>query len=141
STSPTARKRRAGGCTSRSVSCSDRAMKWVKWPLRALVAAALLAASGVVWLLGTESGLRWALRFAPPGGELTGARGTLAGAMFFDRVAYQGSEALNVPLALTLLALAADTLAVDFVRVDALRLARFGSSSGPGKSLPFRLRV
>ena len=116
-------------------------MKWVKWPLRALIAAALLAAIGVVWLLGTESGLRWALRFAPPEVELTGTRGTLAGAMFFDRVAYQGSEALNVSLDLNLLALAADTIAVDFVRIETLHLKRPEGSREQKGSIAFRLRV
>src|SRR5688572_9156108 len=105
-------------------------MKWVKWPLRALVAAALLAAAGVLWLLGTESGLRSALRFAPPGLEIDGARGALAGTMFFERVAYQGSEARNVSLDLNLLALATDTIAVDFVRIERLHLKRPEGSKG-----------
>jgi translocation and assembly module TamB len=116
-------------------------MRWVKWPLRALVAAALLAAAGTLWLLGTESGLRWALRFAPPKLQIEGTRGALAGTMFFDRVAYQGSEARNVSLDLNLLALATDTIAVDFVRIDALRLQRPEGSRGGSAVLPFRLRI
>ena len=36
-------------------------MRWLKWLVRAAVGLALAAAVGVGWLLGTESGLRWAL--------------------------------------------------------------------------------
>jgi len=68
------------------------------------IAAGLAAAGALLWLLGTESGLRWALAFAPATVQLEGARGALIGTMSFDRVAFEGSEARNVALELDLLA-------------------------------------
>ena len=67
-------------------------MKWLKWLVRGLVALALFAAAGAVWLLGTESGLRWALEFAPADLELEAPRGTLTGTISFRRVAYQAAR-------------------------------------------------
>jgi translocation and assembly module TamB len=116
-------------------------MRWLKWPVRAAVGLALVAAGGAVWLLGTESGLRWALGFAPPEIEIEGPRGTLAGAIAFDRVAFQGSEARNVAFEINLLALAADTISVEFLHVDSLSLRRPQAPAGPAAKLPFRIRV
>src|SRR5512134_2044395 len=95
-------------------------MRWLKWLVRGLVVLALLAAAGVVSLLGTESGLRWALGFAPADVELEEPRGTLMGTISFERVAFQGSEARKVAFALNLLALLADTISVEFLRVESL---------------------
>ena len=95
-------------------------MRLVKWLVRGLVALALVAALGVVWLLGTESGLRWALGFAPADLELEEPRGTLIGTISFERVAFQGSEARKVAFDFNLLALLADTISVEFVRIESL---------------------
>jgi translocation and assembly module TamB len=118
-------------------------MRWLKWLVRGLVALALFAAAGAVWLLGTESGLRWALGFAPADVELEGPRGTLIGTISFKRVAFQGSEARNVAFDLNLLALLADTISVEFVRIESLVLKKFETkeTSEPSTSFPFRIRI
>jgi translocation and assembly module TamB len=118
-------------------------MRLVKWSVRVLVALALVAALGVVWILGTESGLRWALGFAPAEVELDEPRGTLIGTISFSRVAFRGSEARNVAFDLNLLALLADTISVEFLRVESLVLAK-PKPSTPSESstpIPFRIRV
>jgi len=117
-------------------------MRWLKWLVRSAVALALVAAAGGLWLLGTESGLRWALAFAPPELEIEGARGALARTMSFERVAYQGSEARKVVLDVNLLALAADTVSLEFVRAESIKLQRPSESAGKtSTALPFRIRV
>ena len=117
-------------------------MRWLKGLVRGAVALALVAAAAALWLLGTESGLRWVLRFAPPELEIEGARGALARTMSFERVAYQGSEARKVVLEVNLLALAADTISVEFVRAESIKLQRPGESAGKtSTTLPFRIRV
>ena len=118
------------------------AMRWLKWLLRGAVALALAAASAAVWLLGTESGLRWALGFVPPALEIEGARGALARTLSFERVAYQGSEARKVVLDVNLLALAAGTISVEFVSAESVELQRPGESAGKtSTAFPFRIRV
>jgi len=118
------------------------AMRWLKWLLRGAVALALAAASAAVWLLGTESGLRWALGFVPPALEIEGARGALARTLSFERVAYQGSEARKVVLDVNLLALAAGTISVEFVSAESVELQRPGESAGKTSTpFPFRIRV
>jgi translocation and assembly module TamB len=117
-------------------------MRLVKWLVRALVALALVAALGVVWVLGTESGLRWALGFAPADLELEEPRGTLIGTISFKRVAFQGSEARNVAFDLNLLALLADTISVEFVRIESLVVKKpEAKTSEPSAPIPFRIRV
>src|SRR5262245_11010544 len=111
-------------------------MRWVRWPVRALVILAALAAAGAGWLLGTESGLRWALGFAPAEITLEGPRGALIRTISFERVAFQGSEARNVAFELNLLALAADTISVEFLRVQSITLRRPEKSSGGETSTP-----
>jgi len=115
-------------------------MRWLKWLVRGAVALALAAASAALWLLGTESGLRWALGFVPPALEIEGARGALARTLSFERVAYQGSEARKVVLDVNLLALAAGTIAVEFVRAEGIQLQRPGEPAGK-TSTPFALRI
>ena len=118
------------------------AMRWLKWLLRGAVALALAAASAAVWLLGTESGLRWALGFVPPALEIEGARGALVRTLSFERVAYQGSEARKVVLDVNLLALAAGTISVEFVSAESVELQRPGESAGKtSTAFPFRIRV
>src|SRR5262245_18621891 len=116
-------------------------MRWLKWPVRAAVVLALLAMAGVLWLLGTESGLRWALGFAPPEIAFQGARGTLLGTIGFERVAYGGSEARKVEFELNLLALAGDTVSIEFFRAQGLSIARPQPSTGPAKAIPVRIRL
>ncbi|HXI37877.1 MAG TPA: hypothetical protein VNH80_13290, partial [Burkholderiales bacterium] len=117
-------------------------MRWLRWLVRGAVALPLVAAAAALWLLETESGLRWALAFAPPGLEIEGARGALAGTMSFERVAYQGSEARKVVLDVNLFALAADTISVEFVRAESIKLQRPGESAGrTSTTLPFRVRI
>jgi translocation and assembly module TamB len=114
----------------------------LRWLLWGLVFMVLLALGGAAWLLGTESGLRWALGFAPAEVELEEPRGTLMGTVSFKRVAFQGSEARNVAFEFNLLALLADTISVEFVRIESLVIkkpeARASESSTP---FPFRIRV
>jgi translocation and assembly module TamB len=117
-------------------------MRWVKWPVRGGLALLLFAAAAAVWLLGTESGLRWALGFAPPELEIEGARGALVRTMSFERVAFQGSEVRNVSFELNLLALAADMLSVEFLRAESVRLKRPEPvAEKTSTTLPFRIRV
>jgi hypothetical protein len=80
--------------------------------------------AGCGWLLGTESGLRWALGFAPADLKLEEPRGTLMGTISFERVAFQGSEARKVAFDLSLLALLADTISVEFVDQACVRNPR-----------------
>ena len=115
-------------------------MRWLKWLVRSAVALALAAAAAALWLLGTESGLRWALGFVPPALEIEGARGALARTLSFERVAYQGSEARKVVLDVNLLALAAGTIAVEFVRAESIQLQWPGEPAGK-TSTPFALRI
>jgi translocation and assembly module TamB len=116
-------------------------MKALNWLIRAALAAVVLAAAGAGWLLGTESGLRWALGFAPADLAVEGARGALVRAISAERVAFQGSEARNVRLELNLLSLLADTISIEFLHVDSLSLKRPEGSGTGSAGLPFRLRV
>ncbi|HSA91311.1 MAG TPA: translocation/assembly module TamB domain-containing protein [Burkholderiales bacterium] len=114
----------------------------LRWFLRGLVFIVLLAAGGAVWLLGTESGLRWALGFAPADLELETPRGTLIGTISFERVAFQGSEARKVSFDLNLLALLADTISVEFLRVESLTLKKPSMTTSEASApFPFRIRV
>jgi translocation and assembly module TamB len=58
-----------------------------------LGALALVIVVGIVWLFGTEAGLRWALAHAERAAsgrlEIQGARGTLASTVFIDRLRYE----------------------------------------------------
>src|SRR5687768_18249201 len=120
-------------------------MDWLKWMVRAGVALALAAAAGAGWLLGTESGLRWALArvldYAPPGLEVEEPRGALLGTVSFERLAYQGQEARRVAFELNLLALLADTISLEFLRADSVTLKRPQGSGDRPATLPFGVRV
>jgi translocation and assembly module TamB len=116
-------------------------MKFVKWLVRGLVALGLLVAIGAVWLVGTESGLRWGLGFAPDDVVLEGPRGALAGTISFERVAFQGSEARNVSFEVNLLALLTDTLSVEFVRIESLLVKKPQAQKAPEPSAPFPFRI
>jgi translocation and assembly module TamB len=122
-------------------------MRWLKWSVRVAVGLALLlsllALAGGAWLLGTESGLRWALGFAPPGLTLEEPRGALLGQVSFARLSYEEAvDARNVAFELNLLALFASTVSVDFLRADSIRLQR--PKEEPDKTpatLPLRIRI
>jgi len=116
----------------------------MKWILRVTIglAAALLGAA--FWLLGTESGLRWALGFAPAELVVEAPRGALAREVGAERVAWNGIEARKVSLQLNLLALLADTVSVDFVRIESLdiRLPKDASQERKAPAaLPVRIRL
>jgi translocation and assembly module TamB len=117
-----------------------RWLRWLRWLIRAGVALALAAAAGIVWLLGTESGLRWALGFAPPGIQIEEPRGSLLGTMSFERLAFQGNEARNISFDLNLLALLADRISIEFLRVESLTLERPEPSTSQA-AIPFRVRL
>jgi translocation and assembly module TamB len=114
-------------------------MRWLPTLLLTL-AGALLAAA--VWLLGTESGLRWALSHAPAGLALEDPHGALGGEIRAKRVAWEGIEARGVSLQVHLLALLGDTVSVGPVRIDALdvRLPQ-GKHDGSKGGLPLQVKV
>ena len=122
-------------------------MKRLLRALLLLAAMAVLAAAlGLAWLLGTQDGLRWALRFAPSDVVLENPRGTLATEVALDRVAYAGSEARAVSLRVDLHALLAGTIALSRVRIESLRLVPpqsggTGGEAGGGPVLPLRVRL
>jgi translocation and assembly module TamB len=113
-------------------------MRWLP-ALLVLAAAALLAAA--VWLLGTGSGLRWALRRAPPQLAVEEPHGALGGEIRARRVAWEGIEARGVALQVNLLALLTDTVSVSRLRVDTLDIKARPSSSAGSASLPLRIRL
>ena len=49
----------------------------MKWILRVTIGLAAVLLGAAFWLLGTESGLRWALGFAPPALVVEAPRGAL----------------------------------------------------------------
>lgn len=114
-------------------------MRWLA-RLGLLVLVALAAAAGAgVWLVGTESGLRWALARAQAAAdgklEVEGARGVLAGAVAFERLAYRSEslavEARGVRTELGLLAALGGRVALDPLEVEFLELAPRGGGK-PG---------
>ena len=105
-----------------------------------LVAVAFLAAA--FWLLETESGLRWALGYAPRELVLEGVQGALARQISAERIAWEDVEARKVSFELNLLALLTDTIAVNFVRADAVQIALQKKSAEPTAFvLPVRIKV
>ncbi len=115
----------------------------MKWLLRLvlLLAVAFLGAAG--WLLGTGSGLRWALGFAPAQLVVEGPRGALAREVSAERVAWDGIvDARKVSFQLNLLALLTDTVSVSFLRIDSLTVKRpEGNKEETGFVLPVRIKV
>ncbi|HZM34761.1 MAG TPA: translocation/assembly module TamB domain-containing protein [Burkholderiales bacterium] len=118
-------------------------MKLLKWLVLGLVSVGLLAVAGAVWLVGTQSGLRWALGFVPDDIVLEAPRGALVGTISFERIAFQGSEARHVSFQVNLRALLANTISVEFIRIVSLSLAKPGleKASEPSTLFPFRVRV
>src|SRR5688572_17836870 len=116
----------------------------MKWLLRFGVALLTLLVVAAGWLLGTESGLRWALGFAPRELAVDGVRGALVREISAERVAWEGIvEARQVSFQLNLLALLADTVSVNFLRIDSLTLKRpEDRKEEQGTSvLPIRIKV
>jgi translocation and assembly module TamB len=114
-------------------------MRWLPTLLLTL-AAALLAAA--VWLLGTESGLRWVLSHAPAELAVEEPHGVLGGEITAKRIAWQGIEARGVALQVHLLALLGDTVSVGPVRVDALDIKLPPAKGGESKGgLPLQIKV
>src|SRR5882672_4608729 len=114
----------------------------MKWLLRLTfgLAAAFLAAA--FWLLETESGLRWALGYAPRELLVEGPGGALAREIAAERVAWEGIEARKVSFQLNLFALLADTVAVNFLRVDELNVTlKKGETKSGNFVLPIRIKL
>jgi translocation and assembly module TamB len=114
----------------------------MKWLLRAVLvlAAAFLAAA--FWLLETESGLRWALGYAPRELLVEGVRGALAREIAAERVAWEGIEARRISFQIDLLALLADTVSVSFLRVDSLKISlKSEEKASTAFLLPVRIKV
>jgi len=129
-------------------------MKRVRRLLLAVLAlAALVAAGGVAWLLGTESGLRWALARAEvsAGGRLSvdGATGTLGGGVKIARVVYADSrvrvEATNVSARARALPLLRGVVGIEPLVVEALRVdvlpGDAATSTATSAQLPVGLRL
>jgi translocation and assembly module TamB len=133
----------------------------MKWALRmvALIALLVLVLGGTVgWLVGTESGLRWAMQFAQRtiGGklQLNNPRGALAGTMRFDRIAYMLDsttiEAFGVEIRTDAIALRKRTLALERLHSDrvVVRLSSAPSAEPASKpalpttlALPLAVRI
>jgi translocation and assembly module TamB len=116
----------------------------MKWLLRLVVVLAVAFLGAASWLLGTQSGLRWALGFAPRELVVEGARGALAREMAAERVAWDGIvEARQVSFQINLLALLTDTVSINFLRVETLALKRPEGSREQDSSfvLPLRIKV
>lgn len=105
-------------------------MRWLgRIGLLLLVLVAAGTAAGA-WLIGTEAGLGWALARAQSasGGKLAveGARGVLAGAVSFERLAYRSEgttvEARGVRTELGLLEALGGRLALDPLQVEFLEI-------------------
>src|SRR5262245_39735871 len=115
----------------------------MKWLLRFAVALLTVLVLAAGWLLGTESGLRWALGFAPRGLAVDEPRGALAREIRAARVAWDGVvDARKVSFQINLLALLTDTISVNFVRIESLAVKRpEGSKEESGFVLPIRIKV
>jgi translocation and assembly module TamB len=114
----------------------------MKWLLRLVLVVVVASLGAAGWLLGTGSGLRWALGFAPPQLVVEGPRGALAREIGADRVKWEGIEARKVSFQLNLLALLTDTISVNFLRIDALTIKRpEGSREETSFVLPVRIKV
>ncbi len=116
--------------------------------LAALVCAAMV---GVVWLFGTEAGLRWALahaeRAAGAALQIEGARGTLATTVFIDRVRYEADgtwvEARDVGTHAHVAAALGGRLVLEPLHIAALdiTIAPGGERASRAPLLPFGVRL
>jgi translocation and assembly module TamB len=108
----------------------QRAAKWTLAVLAAPAAALLALGAAAGWLLGTPSGLQWALEraVAASGGRLAieGAAGALADGFSVDRLSYRsgatGVRASEVSGRLALRALATGTLRLEGLHIGSLEI-------------------
>ena len=126
-------------------------MKWLaRFGVLVLIAVlGLLLAS--IWLLGTESGLRWALERAQgaAGGKLAveGASGVLAGTVRIDRLAYEGDgfrlESRAVQARAGLLAALGGRIVLDPLEAESLEIVSRpgGAAAGAPPSLPYGIAL
>src|SRR5688500_3532589 len=113
----------------------------MKWFLAAIALVLVAAGAAAAWLLGTESGLRWALRHAPADLTVEGARGKLAGTISAERLAYRGVAARGVEVSVSLGALLTGTLVVDRLHVQDLLVTLGPREDRERERLPLRVRV
>ncbi|MGQ0546774.1 MAG: hypothetical protein ACT4P3_15800, partial [Betaproteobacteria bacterium] len=102
---------------------------------------------GAAWLLGTESGLRWALERAQAAAEgrlaVEGASGVLAGTVRVARIAYETEgfrlESRNVRVRAGLLAALGGRISLDPLEIDTLQLVvrPGGEPAASAPSLPW----
>lgn len=131
-------------------------MRWIGWTAAFAAALVLALAAAAAWLLGTESGLRWAVARAQDaaGGALAveGVRGTLAGTARFERLAYVAQdysfEVRQVSAAADLVAALGGQVVIEPLRAASLKIAlaepRAGASGGapsPAPVLPLGVRL
>ncbi|HEX5093950.1 MAG TPA: translocation/assembly module TamB domain-containing protein [Burkholderiales bacterium] len=121
--------------------------------LLAVVAAAVLAAAGgITWLLGTESGLRWALARASAATEgrlvIEEARGTLGAGVTAKRIAYSGdtwrAEARGVEARAHVWPLLRGDVGVEPLRIASLRVELRPAKSTPSAApapVPVGVRI
>ena len=87
-------------------------MRWFAAGLGLVCALLVAAAAALAWLVGTESGLRWAA--ARVGGlRVEGLRGRLAGEIAADRVVFDSHEVQGLMLRPHLAALLGGRLTID----------------------------
>lgn len=123
----------------------------MKWLLAALALIAAGVVLGAAWLLGTESGLRWAAArlTAAAGGKLSlgGMRGTLAGEVVFDEIRFRDG-ATDIRLAsgalrLELLAALGGRAGLRALRAESLDIALAKADGRPPRrpDLPLGVRI
>ena len=110
---------------------------------------ALLGA--VAWLLGTESGLRWAVAEAQSASagrlRIEGASGTLASGVAAERIAYRAEgfvlEARKLSARVQVAAALSARLVIEPLRLDSLDIGLAQTDDQPPKvpALPFALRI
>jgi translocation and assembly module TamB len=121
-------------------------MRWLGASLAILAALLVLAAAGLGWLLGTQSGLHWAASKVP-GLATEGLRGRLAGELQAESLAYQSERlqisAKNVSLRAHLAALLGGRLTLDPLQAERVEVevrARSEKKETDFK-LPIRLHI
>jgi translocation and assembly module TamB len=126
-------------------------MKWLaRFGLLFLLLVAFLLGAAA-WLVGTESGLRWALERArgAAGGKLAveGARGVLAGTVRIDRLAYEGDgfrlESQQVQARAGLLAALGGRIVLDPLQAGSLEIVSRpdGAAASAPPSLPYGIAL
>jgi translocation and assembly module TamB len=113
----------------------------MKWLLRAVLVLAVAFLCAAFWLLETESGLRWALGYAPRELVVEGVHGALAREIAAERVAWEDIEARKVSFEVNLFALPAGTVSVNFLRIESLSIKLKKDDGKPQTLLPLRIKV